>query len=63
MSPRYALEDMLAVNTAIAALRLKRHHLSSSPDGVVIEQPGKPDLLLTFESAKRFSAQIDEATA
>jgi hypothetical protein len=46
---------------AIGALRLKRHHLVSGPDGVEIHQPGKPVLLLTHQAAHDFAQQIEEA--
>jgi hypothetical protein len=49
---------------AVAALRLKptaRYHTDG--DDVVIQQPGKPDLILTADAARRFNNQIDEANA
>lgn len=50
--------DML---NAISALRLKSHRLTSTPDGVEIQQPGKPTLLLTHEAARQFAHEIEEA--
>lgn len=52
-----------AANTfaAIDALRLKRHRLVSTPDGVEIHQPGKPVLLLTHQAARDYAHQIEEA--
>lgn len=49
------------VLNAIQALRLKRHHLRRTHEGVVIEQTGKPDLLLTYEAAHRFAQERAEA--
>lgn len=60
--PRNPLAEA-AVDTmvAIEALRLKRHRLVSSPDGVIVQQPGKPDMLLTWRAARDFNNQIEEA--
>lgn len=46
---------------ALQALKLKRHELIGVPEGVEIHQPGKPVLLLTYEAAKDFAAEIEEA--
>ena len=46
---------------AIAALRLKRHQLRSTPEGVEILQPGRPRLLLTYQAAKDFVDEVEEA--
>lgn len=48
---------------AIGALRLKRHHLVSGPDGVEIHQPGKPVLLLTHQAARDFAHEFEEASS
>lgn len=50
--------DML---TAISALRLKRHRLVSTAEGVEILQPGKPTLLLTHRAASDFAHELEEA--
>jgi hypothetical protein len=55
------LEAAADVANAINALRLKRHTLRPNGEGVVIEQLGKPDLLLTYESARRFARDNEEA--
>lgn len=49
------------VANAIAALKLKRARLSSTSEGVVISSPGKPELLLTYEAARRWAHEIEEA--
>lgn len=46
---------------AIGALRLKRHRLVSTADGVEIHQPGKPVLLLTHQAARDFAHEFGEA--
>lgn len=59
---RNALVDMAAdMFTAIAALKLKTHRLVSTNDGVEIHQPGRPVLLVTYENARRFAQDIEEA--
>jgi hypothetical protein len=50
------------VATAINSLRLKRHTLRPNGEGVVIQQLGKPDLLLTYESARRWANEVEEAS-
>lgn len=47
--------------TAMAALKIKRGRFKGHPDGTLIEQPGKPDLLLTWEAARQFNNDIREA--
>ncbi|MDB5445666.1 MAG: hypothetical protein JWQ97_983 [Phenylobacterium sp.] len=47
---------------AIAALKLKRHTLRSTPDGVEIHQPGRPTLLLTYRAAHDYAAEVEEAS-
>jgi hypothetical protein len=51
-----------AVNlmTAVQALKLKRCNYRSVPEGTLIVQPGKPDLLLTWEAVQRFAQYIEE---
>mgnify|MGYP000535348168 CR=1 FL=1 len=44
--------DML---NAVQALRLKTHRLASVAEGVEIEQPGKPRILITHQAAKDFA--------
>lgn len=46
---------------AIQALRLKRHQLVSTSDGIEIRQPGKPALLITWRAASDFAHEIEEA--
>lgn len=49
---------------AIAALKLKgRFRLVPAPrqDGIIVEQPAKPDLLLTESAAIRFCREREEA--
>lgn len=45
---------------AVQALRLKRHRLIGTPEGVEIHQTGKPVLLLTYGAAKKFADEISE---
>jgi hypothetical protein len=54
------LEAAADVANAISALRLRRHTLRPNGEGVVIEQLGKPDLLLTYASAREFAQGVDE---
>lgn len=53
--------DAIAVLNALNALRLKRHHLVSTSEGVEIHQPGKPVLLLTHQAARDFANAVAEA--
>ena len=53
--------DALAVLNAINAMRLKRHHLVSTSEGVEIHQPGKPVLILTHQAARDFANAVAEA--
>lgn len=46
---------------ALAALKLKRPDLRSTAEGTEIRSPGKPMLLLTYESAREFAQMIEEA--
>lgn len=46
---------------AIGALRLKRHRLVSTSEGVEVHQPGKPVLLLTHQAARDFAHEFEEA--
>lgn len=46
---------------ALAALNVKKARISGSPEGTIIRQQGKPDLLLTWEAARAFSNEMDEA--
>lgn len=46
---------------AIGALRLKRHHLVSTSEGVEVHQPGKPVLLLTHQAARDYAHEFEEA--
>lgn len=50
--------DML---NAISALRLKRHQLVATSEGVEVHQPGKPVLLLTHAAAADYAGQVEEA--
>lgn len=50
-----------ATMNAIGALRLKRHQLRPTADGVEILQPGKPTLLLRYSDAEQFNNQTREA--
>lgn len=45
---------------ALAALRLKRHRLVSTSEGVEIHQPGRPALLLTHEAARTYAQQVED---
>ena len=50
------------VMNAVNALRLKPSaRLVGTPDGVEIQQPGKPVLLLTHSAAADFAHQIEES--
>jgi len=49
--------------TALSALKIKRAYYRSVADGVEISQPGKPDLLLTYEAARRFAQEVEEMKA
>lgn len=56
------VERGLEMFRALGALNLKRGAtLSGSPEGTVIRQQGKPDLLLTWEAAREYSNAVDEA--
>lgn len=55
------LEAVIDVDGAIQALRLRRHRLVSTPDGIEIHQPGKPVLLLTHGAARDFAHEMEEA--
>lgn len=46
---------------ALMALKLKRGGMSGHPDGTLIRQSGKPDLLLSWDAAVEFANQMDEA--
>lgn len=46
---------------ALSALKLKRHRLTSTADGVIISQGGRPDLLLTYDAARTWAGKVDEA--
>jgi hypothetical protein len=46
---------------AIQALKLRRHWLETCGDGVLVHQPGKPTLTLSYEHAKAFDQQLQEA--
>lgn len=59
---RNPLIDMAAdMFNALAALKLKRHELVSTSDGVEIHQPGRPVLLLTHGAAADFAHHQQEA--
>lgn len=59
---RNPLIDMAAdMFNALAALKLKRHELVSTSEGVLIKQFGKPDLLLTHGAAADFAHHQQEA--
>lgn len=58
MSVWNAATDLL---TALAALKIKRARFVGVREGTEIHQPGKPVLLLTHESARRFVQEIEEA--
>jgi len=49
------------VANAINALRLHRHRLFGTHEGVEIHQPGKPVLLLTYAAAAQWAQEIEEA--
>jgi hypothetical protein len=50
--------------TALSALKIKRgQYFSDGEGGVRIVQQGKPDLILTFEAARRFAHEVEEARA
>lgn len=51
----------VAMARAIMALKLKRGSMVGNSYGTLIRQPGKPDLLLTWEAAVDFANQMDEA--
>lgn len=55
------IETITAVASAIGALKLKRHHLISTREGVEIRQMGKPVLLLTHQAALDFARECQEA--
>lgn len=46
---------------ALAALKIKRGQFIGTREGTVIRQPGRPDLLLTWEAVQRFAQEIEEA--
>lgn len=49
--------------TALGALKVRGARLRGSPDGTEIHQTGKPMLLLTWEAARVFAQQVQEAEA
>ena len=55
------LQLTLDMHAAIQTLRVKRARFVGTREGVEIHQPGKPVLLLTYESARRFAQEIEEA--
>lgn len=55
------MKTVAAVATAIGALKLKRHQLVSTREGVEIRQQGKPVLLLTHQAALDFAREREEA--
>lgn len=57
------IEAASDVANAINALRLKRHRLVPNGESVVIQQVGKPDLLLTYDAAREYRQQMQEAEA
>lgn len=57
------MSEAVDLMTAIAALKIKRARFRNTRDGVVISQPGKPDLMLTYAAASEFARGIQEAEA
>lgn len=53
------MNGALAILTAIQALKLKRASYRDTSEGVLITQPGKPDLLLTQSAIREFANQIE----
>lgn len=52
----------VAMARALMALKMRRGtNIRSATDGTLIRQPGKPDLLLTWDAAVEFANQMDEA--
>ena len=60
MSRNALIEAAADVANAISALRLKRHRLVPTGEGVEIHQLGKPVLTLTYENARRFAQEAFE---
>lgn len=61
MSRNPLIDAAVDTFSAIDALRLKRHRLVSTAEGVEIHQPGKPVLILTYAAARAFNQMIEEA--
>lgn len=57
------MNDAVALITALAALKVKRGQYVGTSEGTEIHQPGKPVLLLTWDAARRFAQEIEEARA
>ncbi|MDO8912339.1 MAG: hypothetical protein Q8N10_03515 [Phenylobacterium sp.] len=55
------MKTVAAVATAIGALKLKRHNIVSTREGVEIHQMGKPVLLLTHQAALDFARECQES--
>lgn len=55
------LHQALAVATALNAVKIKGARLVSGPGGVELHRQGWPVLLLTYEAAREFAAQVAEA--
>lgn len=56
--------DFVDLANALAALKFKRGaNFVGTREGTVIRQPGKPDLLLTPDAARRFADERAEAEA
>lgn len=55
------LDQALDVATALGAIKIKGARLVSGPGGVELRRPGWPALLLTYEAARKFAAEVAEA--
>lgn len=55
------LDQALSVATALNAVKIKGARLVSGAGGVEIHRAGWPTLLLTYEAAREFAAQVAEA--
>lgn len=55
------LDHALSVATALNAVKIKGARLRSGANGVEIHRRGWPVLLLTYEAAREFAAEVAEA--
>lgn len=58
------VRDAAAIVAAVGTLKLRRgDYWEATSEGVLIVQRGRPDLILTFEAARRFAQEVEEARA